>query len=69
MPLDFDREQRAAEFVPKGPPLPQSIFKMTVCLAYALGEDIAYAVRLGTEKAREDAPNFEPVYDAALLDL
>jgi uncharacterized membrane protein len=69
MPINLERQSRAAALIPKEPALAQSIFKVATCLAYALGESIDQAVELGTNQALQDDAYFVPVYDPKLLDL
>jgi hypothetical protein len=67
--VEFERQTTAAAFISKGPPIAQSVFKMAVCQAYARHVDIRDAVDLAVATAKEVDPLYEPVYDAALLDL
>jgi hypothetical protein len=67
--LDSHRQSRAGALIPNGPPLAQSVFRTAVCLAYARGIAIQDALDFGTEQARNDDPEFAPVYDVGLLAL
>ena len=69
MSVDFDRKRKAGALIPNDQPLAQSIFKAATCLAYAEGLTIQDAIEFGIERAREDHPDFSPVYDVALLAL
>jgi hypothetical protein len=65
---DFDRQTRVRALIPAGSAA-QTVFRDATSLAYSQGLSIADAVEFGTEQARRSEPDFQPVFDVALLAL
>jgi hypothetical protein len=62
-----ERQNKVRALIPLGTSQAQAIFRVATALAYADGLPIAEAIDFGIEQARQDAPDFQPVYDVALL--
>ncbi len=60
--------RRFAALIPRRP-LEQSLWKNDVCLRYAHGEPVSDAMARATATRRETNPEFEPLYDPAVLEL
>jgi hypothetical protein len=61
------RQRDVRTLIPVGTSQAQAIFRVATALAYGDGLAIRDAIQFGTEQARDDVPDFTPVYDAALL--
>jgi hypothetical protein len=69
MSCSSERQRKVRELIPLGTSQAQAIFRVATALAYADGLPISEAIEFGIEQAREDASDFQPVYDVALLVL
>jgi hypothetical protein len=67
MPTDYEKQKMVRALIPDGPSQQQVLFRALTALACADGIAIADAIEFATEEARKDDPNFQPVYDVALL--